>query len=257
MHMAMIQDCLMGADRERLKNACSRPCWTVARNELYAGHCFTCSGESCPTPTCKLQTSHSSSQMELAGLVQYITHRHQGSVLRPAVILHPWQAEPPLPGSVTIDVSHHYPQSLPAPIGWEIIQRNKRTWMVEQNSQVTKIDAAQYNMLLAISCDQETASAPTTQFLVDISTSCRAQKVADLEYYVHWSRHLLANIQWKTGCELLIGASTVTYNSHFLYFASPHLVDEHLGAVTEWPMVPALLIIDSFSPHLRSWSAAS
>ncbi len=30
-----------------------------------------------------------------------------------------------------------------------------------------------------------------------------------------------------------------------------HRVDEHLGAVTEWPMVPALLIIDSFAPHLR------
>ena len=26
MHVAMIRDCLMGADRESLKNACSRPC---------------------------------------------------------------------------------------------------------------------------------------------------------------------------------------------------------------------------------------
>jgi hypothetical protein len=68
---------------------------------------------------------------------------------------------------------------------------------------------------------------------------------------MNWSRHLLANIRWRTGCELLIGASAVTYNPHFLYFAFPHLLDEHLGAVTEWPMVPALLIIDSFAPHLR------
>ncbi len=122
--------------------------------------------------------------MELVGLVQYITHRNRGSVSRPVFILHPWQAETPLPGRVTVDVSHYHPQSLPAPISWEIIQRNGRIWMVEQNSRVTKIDAAQYNMLLAISGDQDTASAPTTQFLVDISTSCRAQKVADLECYV-------------------------------------------------------------------------
>ncbi len=102
---------------------------------------------------------------------------------------------PPPPGRVTIHVSHHHPQSLPDPIGWERIQRNWRIWMVEQNSRVIKIDAAQYNMLLAIRGDQEIASAPTTQFLVDISTSCRAQRVADLEYYVHWSMHLLANIR--------------------------------------------------------------
>ncbi len=86
--------------------------------------------------------------------------------------------------------------------------------MVHQNSRITnlKIDAAQYNMLIAVRGDQDTACTPTAQFLVDISTSCRAQKVADLEYYVHWSRHLLANTRWRTGCELLIGASAVTYN---------------------------------------------
>jgi hypothetical protein len=53
--------------------------------------------------------------------------------------------------------------------------------------------------------------------------------VADLEYYVHWSRPLLATIRWRTGCELLIGASAVTYNPHFLYFSSPRPLDEHLG----------------------------
>jgi hypothetical protein len=187
--------------------------------------------------------------MELTGLVQYIKHRHRGSVPRPGVILHPWQAEPPLPGRVAIDFSHHHPQSLPAPTGWVIIQRNGRVWLVEQHSRVTKKTTAQYNLPLAISGDQEAASAPTTQFLVDIRTSCRAKNVADLEYYVHWSRHLLANIRCRTGCELLLRASAVIYNPH--YFASPHLLDEHRGAVTEWPMVPALLLIDSFALHLR------
>jgi hypothetical protein len=128
MHMAMIRDCLMGSDLERLKNACSRPCWTVASDEFYAGHCFTSSGDSCPTPTWKLQTSHSSSQMELAGLVQFITHRHLGSVPHPAVILHPWQAEPPLQGRVNIDVSHHHPQFSPKPPSPNWLGNNSTQW---------------------------------------------------------------------------------------------------------------------------------
>ncbi len=41
MHMALIRDCLMGANLERLKNTCRLPCWTVASNEFYAGHCLT------------------------------------------------------------------------------------------------------------------------------------------------------------------------------------------------------------------------
>jgi hypothetical protein len=97
------------------------------------------------------------------------------------------------------------------------------------------MDAAQYYMQLVMARrDSEGASAPTTQLLVHISTN--------QEYYVHWSRHLLANIRLgrRTGCELLIGASAVTYNPHFPYFSSQPLPDVHLGAVTELPRVPAL-----------------
>jgi hypothetical protein len=68
---------------------------------------------------------------------------------------------------------------------------------------------------------------------------------------VHWSRHLLASLRWKSGCELLVGASAVTYNPYFLYFFCPHPSEECLGAVREWPPVPALLVIDSFAPNLR------
>jgi hypothetical protein len=59
--------------------------------------------------------------------------------------------------------------------------------MVEQNNWVTRIDAAQYHMLLEMNEDQG-MDAPTAQFLVIISTSCRAQKAADREYHEHWSR---------------------------------------------------------------------
>ena len=106
-------------------------------------------------------------------------------------------------------------------------------------------------MLLASCGNQDVPKAPTAQLLSCISDSCRAQSTADLEFFVPWSRHLLASIQKITKSELLIGASAVTYNPHFHYFSSPYLPDVHLGAVAEWPQVPALLILDSFAPHLR------
>jgi hypothetical protein len=60
------------------------------------------------------------------------------------------------------------------------------------------------------------------------------------------------NLRWKTGCEFFVGASAANYNPHFLYFFSTHLADDEcLGAVREWPSVPALLVTDSRAPHLR------
>jgi hypothetical protein len=123
--------------------------------------------------------------------------------------------------------------------------------MVELTNRLTKIDAAQYHMLLAMYETPAANTVATAQLLSSISAYCRAQKAADLEYHVPWSRHLLASLRGRTGCELLVGASAVTYNPHFPYFVSPHQSDECLGAVKVWPTVPALLVIDSFAPHLR------
>ncbi len=125
------------------------------------------------------------------------------------------------PVNINIDISHHHPRSLPAPVGWEVIQRNGRIWMVEQDNRITKLDVAQYHMLLAMYEVPTANAAPAAQFLVSVSASCRAQKAADREYRVPWSQHLLASLPWKTGCELLVGASAVTYNPHFPYFV-PH-----------------------------------
>ena len=116
---------------------------------------------------------------------------------------------------------------------------------------LAKLDAAQYHMLLAMCSDQVVPSAPSEQILNRISESCRAQNDADLEFFVHWSRHLVAYLRQITGSELLIGASAVTYNPHFPYFSSPYSPDVHFGAVAEWPQKPALLIIDSFAPPMR------
>ena len=79
----------------------------------------------------------------------------------------------------------------------------------------------------------------------------RRQQGVDVTHGVHWSRHLLANIQQVTGTDLLIGASAVTYNPHFRYFASPFRCDVQLGAESQWPMVPALLLLDSFDHSQR------
>ena len=75
--------------------------------------------------------------------------------------------------------------------------------------------------------------------------------MADLDYYVHWSRHLLACISQVTGAEALIGASAVTYNPHFTSFLSPFECDQRLGALSQWPDVPVLLVLDSFPPFRR------
>lgn len=250
LQVALVRDCLIGADRERLRDACARPCWTVAQDEFYAGHYFTGSREGGTAPSWKLQPTDSSGQLELTGLVRYIAQRRQVMIPRPAVILHPWQAEPPLPPRVTIDISHHLPRPLPAPKGWEILQRNGRVWLTEGSHGVVRLDAAHYGMLLAADCDQA-EQVPTTQFLVKLSKSCRAQQDADRRHFVHWSRHLLADIKQITGAQLLIGASAVMFNPHFLHFVSPHLPDVHLGAVEDWPQLPALLVLDSFAPQLR------
>ncbi len=103
-------------------------------------------------------------------------------------------------------------------------------------------------MLLAMYETPAANLVATTQFHASISASCRAQKAADLEYHVP---HLLASLRGRTGCELLVGASAVTYNPHFPYFVSLYPSDECLGAVKGWPPVPALLVIDSFAPHVR------
>ena len=250
MQVALVRDCLMGADRERLADACGRPCWTVTEEEYYADHCFSALSGDGPL-TWKLQTGNSTDQTTLTGLVQYISQRRSGVGLRLISPPQPWQADPPLPSRIIIDVSHHHPKSLPAPEGWEVIQRNGRVWISERNNRVAKMDAAQYHMLSATCCHLDAQAPPTEQSLTHICASCRAQNDADQEFFVHWSRHLLASIQQITGCELLIGASAVTYNPHFPHFSSPYSPDVHLGAIADWPQVPALLIIDSFTPQLR------
>ena len=63
LQMALVRDCLLGADRERLKDACARPCWAVARDEYYAGHSYISAGQCGTAPSWKLQSGGSTGQM--------------------------------------------------------------------------------------------------------------------------------------------------------------------------------------------------
>ena len=98
MQMALVRDCLKGADRQRLDEACGRPNWTVTKAEYYAGHCIR-KPDGCSSPTWKLQVG-SSAQTERTGLVQYITQRRCERRPRLVNILQPWHTDPLLPSRI-------------------------------------------------------------------------------------------------------------------------------------------------------------
>ena len=115
------------------------------------------------------------------------------------------------------------------------------------------LDAAQYGMLMDLYGMTE-APAPSESLLHSVTTSCLSQEQADSYYHVPWSRHLLACLHRILAVDLLVGARAVTLNPHFAHFYSPDLArasDCSLGAVQDWPAIPALLLLDSFAPEDR------
>jgi hypothetical protein len=132
------------------------------------------------------------------------------------------------------------------------MQRNGRVWIVRKGMCPLGLDAAQYGMLINLS-GKLGNYGPSESSLHQISVTCLAQRQADLQHHVQWSRHLLACLQKSTGATLLIGASAVTYNlnPHFQYFSSPIPGDSEFGAVLNWPDEPALLLLESFAPDSR------
>ena len=251
LHMALVRDCLLGAGRECMMEACSRPQWTVSRDEYYDGCFFPESEKLCVVPGWCLQSGGPAGQRVLHGLVQFIVQNQRSRIQRPAVMVHPWQVDPLLSSKIIIDTSHHCPKLMPSPEGWEVWQRNGRIWISGDSRRVIRIDAAQYGMLLAMFAGRDGQGCPNAQFLHLLRESSQRQQEVDLAHGVSWSRHLMANIQKVTGTDLLIGASAVTYNPHFRYYVSPFPCDIHLGAVPAWPPVPALLVLDLFDHSQR------
>ena len=230
--LALVRDCLLGDGRESLYEACCRPHWVVDQADFYA-RCSTTTRPDCNPASWQLQHRARDGQLVLTGLVQYISERQRPRVQRPAVAPHPWQADPPLPSNVTIDLTHHCPRLLPAPEGWEIWQRNGRLWIAESQRRVAMVDAAQYGMLVTMWAGLEDHQTPTPQFLHYLCASCRRQQESDRTHGVSWSRHLLTNIQQSTGAALLAGASAVTYNPHYVYYSSPFPVTRILALFSD------------------------
>jgi len=249
---ALVRDCLLEDGSETLHEACNRHPWIVRPADRFAGHFFP-SGIKLDAlhPAWKLNTANSDGQTTISSLVQYFSTRRKTNIQYPPVPLHLWQLGPALPHTVVIDTSHHTPAQLPSPDGWTVMKRNGRVWIAEGDRNVTRMDAAHYSMITDLNSQKEQPS-PSVQLLQLINASSRAQQQSDLEHHVHWSRHLLAYIQKVTEAQLLIGASAMTYNPHFHFFVSPNSTDRLLGASVTWPLVPALLLLDSFMPSARS-----
>ncbi len=250
--LALVRDTLLGCDRDTLCGACSRPRWVVSTEDWYAGYTFPQSPASSQIPsTWQLQDTGDRGQLKMTGLVKYLSKRLMPLCFSPPVVLHRWQTDLPLPPKVVIDITNHLPRQLQSPDRWEVMQRNGRVWVVENNRRLVQLDAAQYNMLLTQYNGLDASSAPPAEFLRLLCASCRAQQAADQDCFMHWSRHLLASIHESTGVRSLIGASAVTHNPHFLFFLSPNVEDQQLGAIVEWPPEPVLLVLDAFKPSLR------
>jgi hypothetical protein len=149
LQMASIRDCLLDNDCELLWDACSRPPWTVSREDWYAGHFLPNPSNVASTPRqLGLQEEPGHGQLKIGGLTRCISMRRVSTLCSPLTPLHPWQHNPPLPSKIVIDLSNHTPCKFPSPEGWEILQRNGRVWIVEHNRRVAQLDAAQYRMLL-------------------------------------------------------------------------------------------------------------
>ena len=143
--LALVRDCLLAVGHENLQEACSRPQWVVSEAEFYSGCSFSATSNT--APGWNMKATGLDGQCIFTGLVQYISARYRPRLQRPAVVLHPWQSEPPLPSNVSIDTTHHHPRLMPSPEGWEVWQRNGRVWIAESRRRVAMIDAAQYGML--------------------------------------------------------------------------------------------------------------
>ena len=250
MTMALVRDTLLAAGVERLRDACCRPRWTVPIADLKERFSVPDSAAASPGPGLGLLTNRSG-QSCITGHFQRRSTRARLSALLPPT-LYPWQLDPPLPANVTIDLANHHLRTLPAPTGWEILQRNGQTFITPPGQTTVSIDQAQFGLLRALHSgehhDQQDLSIP---FLTHLRESCLAQQRADGLWHVPWSRHLLACLHRITGAELLIGVRAVARHPHFQHYVSPFPGDQNLGAAVDWPDVEALLLLDSFAQDDR------
>jgi ribonuclease HI len=261
--MPLIRDSLKDNGRDNLAEACHRPSWIVSREEVNVWFPSTrwdrSKEEQSTQLSWQLLPTGVDGQQQFSGLSQGIVRRRESTVriTRALIPSYIWHTDPPLPSKIEVDLSNHLPKQLPAPVGWEILQRNAKVLITDTQQRTFGLDAAQYGMLLALDRDRCSGRgvgnllAPTESFLLSLKLVCKTQRRVDSEYVVPWNRHFITCVQQLTDTHLLLGVSAVTYNPHFEFFASPHSRNEDLGAVQAWPEVRALLLLDSIEPELR------
>ena len=160
--------------------------------------------------------------------------------------VHPWQCDPPLPGTVSFDFLTDTPVPLPCPEGWVILQRNGSVVFSNPAGVTCQMEAAQFHMLAWLGREVETPVA-----LDAIQKSCEAQSQADSWHHVPWSRHFLAGLAEASGAKGLVGSRAATFHPHFQWYVSPDPADVVLGAREKWPEEQCVLILDWFLPSLR------
>jgi ribonuclease HI len=239
-----IRDCLLACGAETLQVACRRDAWMVPCSDLRRW--YTYSHHSSSSSQWVLGSSGPDGQQVLGGIERSLCLRRVVQGQRVPSLLHPWQLDPPLPPSVRIDLSNHFPQFLPSPEGWNVCKRNGRITITGPEHIAVGMDAAQYGMLF----DQK-GHACHEAFLNHVVSCCRSQDTADGEYHVPWSRHLLACLRGVLETDVLVGARAVTYHPHFAHFCSPEATDAALGADMDWEPLATLLLLDSFAPENR------
>jgi hypothetical protein len=94
--------------------------------------------------------------------------------------MYPWQLDPPLPTTVTIDLTNHHRGTLSAPPVWEILQRNGQTFITPPGQATVSLDQAQFGMLRVLhSREQPDQYELSVSFLTQLRESCLAQRRAD------------------------------------------------------------------------------
>ena len=115
--LVFVLDCLLATGCDRLKAACTRPTWRVARADLLFWNLA-------PPPVSlralphqwNLKSINANGQTCMTGMSHGLMHKRLLMVPNsPVYLLHPWQAEPPLPFQISIDLSNHTPPAAAVP----------------------------------------------------------------------------------------------------------------------------------------------
>ena len=128
LNTTLIRDCLMTGGAERLAEACNREPWLVTLGEV--GRWLDLSHQSLACGFWRLKrqllAGSQNGQRLLSGMLHCIRPgpRRNTRLYGSPRFLYPWQMGQLLSDRVSFDLSNHYNQLLPCPVGRDIPKRN-------------------------------------------------------------------------------------------------------------------------------------